>query len=221
MAGMTLRRHLSRGQRHGRQRRRRSDLAAGAGWYQSQRRLGDGSQPAAREGGTDPETAGGGQAVRAPRAFRKRLERAITADDYREIAAAQPQGAVRAARRSTWTGSWYEADVAIDPLGGEERSGDGAGGDRLRARAVPPDGSRPGGAARPAMCRSTSQLEVCALPHYQPGTCQGRAARTRSAPGSARRQAGLLPPRQSHVRRGHLSERASSPRRRRCRVWSA
>ena len=55
----------------------------------------------------------------APRAFRKVLQRAITADDYARLAAsdARLQGA---AAVLSWTGSWYEAQVAIDPLGGEE-----------------------------------------------------------------------------------------------------
>jgi len=57
--------------------------------------------------------------LNAPGAVRKRLERAITADDYAKLAGAFPklQGA---AADLAWTGSWYEARVAIDPLHTEE-----------------------------------------------------------------------------------------------------
>lgn len=51
----------------------------------------------------------------APGAFRKKLERAITADDYAQIAGRNPK-VQRAAARLRWTGSWYDARVAIDPL---------------------------------------------------------------------------------------------------------
>lgn len=54
----------------------------------------------------------------APGSFRQRIERAITAADY--AALAERNAALqRAAARLAWTGSWYEADVAIDPLGTE------------------------------------------------------------------------------------------------------
>ena len=75
----------------------------------------------------------------APHAFRARRERAITADDYAAIAADNarrlgerpaPTGpasnCTRPFRRIQttkgalrWTGSWYEAQVAVDPLGTE------------------------------------------------------------------------------------------------------
>jgi hypothetical protein len=54
----------------------------------------------------------------APHAFRTKLERAITAEDYAAIVMQnykdKVQGAASALR---WTGSWYEALVSIDPLG--------------------------------------------------------------------------------------------------------
>jgi len=54
----------------------------------------------------------------APLGFRRQIERAITAADYAEIA--QRNALLqRAAARLVWTGSWYEADVAVDPLGSE------------------------------------------------------------------------------------------------------
>ncbi|MDC8016083.1 putative baseplate assembly protein [Tahibacter soli] len=71
-------------------------------------------------GGTAPETLAAAK-LAAPRAFRSTLVRAITADDYAQLA--QNDAAVqRANARLVWTGSWYEADVAIDPYGTEEAS---------------------------------------------------------------------------------------------------
>lgn len=55
----------------------------------------------------------------APGAFRKTLERAITTDDYAQLAALNT-GTQRAAARLRWTGSWHEMRVVIDPLGTEE-----------------------------------------------------------------------------------------------------
>src|SRR5690606_24699186 len=44
------------------------------------------------------------------------LERAVTAEDYAELAGRHP-GVQRAAATLRWNGSWYEARVAVDPLG--------------------------------------------------------------------------------------------------------
>jgi predicted phage baseplate assembly protein len=76
--------------------------------------------PLAAAGGLDPEPIADAQLF-APGAFREVIERAITADDYAAIAARDPrlQGA---SARLVWTGSWYEADVALDPLGAESAS---------------------------------------------------------------------------------------------------
>src|SRR6185503_19033673 len=73
--------------------------------------------PLPAQGGIDPESM---EEVRmlAPAAFRQTIERAITAADYATIAERNPR-LQRAAARLTWTGSWYEADVAADPLGSE------------------------------------------------------------------------------------------------------
>jgi len=69
-------------------------------------------------GGTQPEPM---EEVRlfAPQAFRKELQRAITADDYAALAEKHRQVQDASATLS-WTGSWYEAKVAIDPFGKEE-----------------------------------------------------------------------------------------------------
>ena len=56
----------------------------------------------------------------APKAFLRQLERAVTADDYARLAERSPRRQVqRAGASMKWTGSWYAADVSIDPLGGE------------------------------------------------------------------------------------------------------
>ncbi|HSK71621.1 MAG TPA: putative baseplate assembly protein, partial [Pyrinomonadaceae bacterium] len=54
----------------------------------------------------------------APRAFRKKPERAITADDYAQVAELN-EDVQRAAASLRWTGSWHEARVAVDPFGAE------------------------------------------------------------------------------------------------------
>lgn len=71
------------------------------------------SNPLPAQGGLDPEPIEQAREF-APLAFRRTLRRAITADDYAAIAAQNPdlQGAQAAL---VWTGSWYEADVALDP----------------------------------------------------------------------------------------------------------
>lgn len=74
--------------------------------------------PLPARGATAPESLAVAK-LSAPRAFRAKLERAITAEDYATIAENDP-ALQRAHARLTWTGSWYEADVAIDPLGTEE-----------------------------------------------------------------------------------------------------
>jgi hypothetical protein len=70
--------------------------------------------PLPAQGGSDPEAL---EAVRrlAPEAFRREIQRAITAADYATLAERNPQ-LQRASARLAWTGSWYEAAVAVDPL---------------------------------------------------------------------------------------------------------
>jgi hypothetical protein len=64
----------------------------------------------------------------APGAFRRVLERAITAADYATLAEAPggvPSTAIQgAAAELQWSGSWYEAHVAVDPLGSDVASAD-------------------------------------------------------------------------------------------------
>jgi len=115
-------------------------------------------------GGTDAEPIAEAKLL-APHLFRKRLERAIIADDFARLAE-RDSHVQRAAAALVWTGSWYEADVAIDQLGSETPSENllrqmecwlecyrRIGHDLavLPARYVPLD----------------LQLVVCALPRYQ------------------------------------------------------
>jgi hypothetical protein len=74
--------------------------------------------PLAARGGVDPEPITEVQSF-APGAFRKQLERAITADDYAHLAERNPK-VQRAAAVLLWTGSRFEAHVALDPLGTEQ-----------------------------------------------------------------------------------------------------
>ncbi len=58
----------------------------------------------------------------APASFRKSLQRAVTADDYARLAE-RHSPMQRAAATLAWTGSWYEADVAVDVWGSETPDG--------------------------------------------------------------------------------------------------
>ncbi|MGW0522264.1 putative baseplate assembly protein [Crossiella sp. NPDC003009] len=71
--------------------------------------------PLPGKGGTDPEPV---TLVRdrAPVEPTTRLLRAVTAQDYATLAGQVP-GVQRAAAALRWNGSWYEAQVAVDPLG--------------------------------------------------------------------------------------------------------
>ncbi len=71
--------------------------------------------PLAAAGGTAPETE---EEVRrlAPHAYRTPIVRAIVPSDYATLAQAHAK-VQRAGATMRWTGSWYEAQVAIDPLG--------------------------------------------------------------------------------------------------------
>lgn len=74
--------------------------------------------PLPARGGTAPEPIAEVKLF-APYAFRQVLERAVTADDYAAVAG-QHAGVQRAAATLRWNGSWYEARVAVDPLGRAE-----------------------------------------------------------------------------------------------------
>ena len=73
--------------------------------------------PLPARGGCAPETIADAK-LYAPGAFRADLQRAITPDDYAALARRTP-GLQGAACAFEWTGSWYEANVVVDPLGDE------------------------------------------------------------------------------------------------------
>ena len=73
--------------------------------------------PLPAQGGTDAEPMAQAQLL-APGQFREQIERAITAADYAQLAERNPD-IQNAAAALIWTGSWFEAEVAIDPLGTE------------------------------------------------------------------------------------------------------
>jgi hypothetical protein len=82
------------------------------------------SNPFPAQGGTSPEPIEEVKLL-APHAFRQRIERAITADDYARLAERDLHREDRtdpkvqaAAATLRWTGSWYEASVSIDALAG-------------------------------------------------------------------------------------------------------
>ncbi|HEY3628996.1 MAG TPA: putative baseplate assembly protein [Terracidiphilus sp.] len=74
------------------------------------------SNPLAAEGGLNPESL---ESVRqrAPYAFRVQ-DRAVTPDDYAEMAQRCDSGLQRAAATFRWTGSWYSVFLAADRQGG-------------------------------------------------------------------------------------------------------
>ncbi len=88
-------------------------------------------------------------------------------------------------RRSPGAGSWYEADVAIDPLGSRDRRcGDGRG-DRRLSRTLPSGRTRP---ARPGRPLRPDRLGAGGL---RPSACAarrrpGEAARRLQQPGPGR-----------------------------------
>jgi hypothetical protein len=71
--------------------------------------------PLPARGGIDPEPLAQARLL-APGAFRTEPQRAIVADDYARIAERDAR-IQRASAELVWTGSWYEADVALDPYG--------------------------------------------------------------------------------------------------------
>ncbi|MEN3335364.1 MAG: hypothetical protein V7641_4729 [Blastocatellia bacterium] len=73
--------------------------------------------PLAATGGTEPESIAEVKRF-APGAIRRDRQRAITADDYARLTE-RNQKVQRAAAELRWTGSWHEAQVAVDPRGTE------------------------------------------------------------------------------------------------------
>jgi predicted phage baseplate assembly protein len=122
--------------------------------------------PLPAQGGTAPEPVTEVKLF-APGAFRKQLRRAVTADDYAQLAEASTT-LQRAGANLRWTGSWYEARVAVDPLGSEEtdrkllRKVTGA---LYRYRRIGHDLK----VVKAQYVALDIELTVCVLPHYLRG----------------------------------------------------
>ena len=138
--------------------------------------------PLPARGGSAPEPAQEAK-LYAPHAFRQRLERAITAEDYAAIVRREfPTKVQRAAASLRWNGSWHEVLVVVDALGpGASRLG-AVGGDHLAAATLSPDRTRPAGDVRAA--RAARHRAAGVRPRRLPaGACQaGVARRLRQSP---------------------------------------
>ena len=90
--------------------------------------------PLPATGGVDPEPVADARRL-MPDTFRATRERAVTADDYAELAARVGGEAVQSAAADlVWTGSGYVAEVALDPrVGGRPRPSDGRLAGRVEA----------------------------------------------------------------------------------------
>lgn len=120
--------------------------------------------PLSAQGGTDPEPTPEAKLF-APHLFRKELERAIIADDYQKIAERNAK-LQRASGALVWSGSWYEAEVAVDPLGAQDASSGFMKGLQAyleRYRRLGHDLA----VVRARYVPLRLKLEVCVLPHYQ------------------------------------------------------
>lgn len=124
------------------------------------------TNPLPAAGGVDPEPVADVRRL-APRAFRRDLQRAVTAGDYADLAARDFAAEVQAAQAELrWNGSWYEARVAVDARGASEPPGDlitRVDGRLQRYRRVAHDLRT--GPARPVGIDIT--LRVCVAPHHR------------------------------------------------------
>ena len=109
----------------------------------------------------------------APTAVRDDRQRAITASDYADLARRDFATAVqRAAGSLRWTGSWYEAHVAVDPIGTDEERRpliEAVAAGLYRYRRIGHDL-----VVRPAQYVPLDiELTVCVKPHYLRGQVEG------------------------------------------------
>ncbi len=124
--------------------------------------------PMPAQGGIDPEPINEVKMF-APGAFRKELQRAITAEDYASFAErGRPDKVQRAAANLRWSGSWYSMQTAIDPRGTEDVEAELLGeikGSLHRYRRIGHD-------VTTQLARFVPldiALEVCVLPQYLRG----------------------------------------------------
>ncbi|MFE4748968.1 putative baseplate assembly protein [Streptomyces mirabilis] len=123
--------------------------------------------PMPATGGTDPETSAEVRRL-APGAFRHDLKRAVTAADYATLAGQVP-GVQLAVARLRWNGSWYEAQVAVDPLRTENPVPDLV--DRVREELFARRRTGHGLDVRQARYVPLKVgLRLCVLPHHDPAT---------------------------------------------------
>lgn len=126
--------------------------------------------PFRARGGTDPQPLTEVRQM-APYAIRHGLRRAVTAADYATLAGQLP-GIQRAVAGLRWNGSWYEAAVAIDPLGTEEPDDTLLEAVRegiFRYRRIGHDLV----AVRARYVPLLLRLRICALPGYPRGAVEG------------------------------------------------
>ena len=119
--------------------------------------------PLPATGGTDPESLAEVKRY-APGAFRANPLRAIIASDYAMFAALEP-GVQGAGCALAWNGSWYEADVVVDPLGREGLPATQAASiaaDLHRYRRIGHDVAVEGACYVPLLI----ELFVCVLPNF-------------------------------------------------------
>jgi len=128
------------------------------------------TNPMAASGGTVPEPMAEAK-LNAPHAWRfgpQALMRAITPEDYAAIAGRNPM-LQRAAARFAWSGSWYEAEVALDPRAAFAHRGQALVGEA--ATALEPF-RRIGHELDPQLAIPVPldlAIEVCIKPDYQRG----------------------------------------------------
>lgn len=98
-------------------------------------------------------------------AIRRDLQRAVTADDYARLTE-RNQKVQRAAAELRWTGSWYEAQVAVDPYGTETLEA-GLQKEIRRSLYVYRRIGHDLGVVQADLVPLEIELIVCVLPHYQ------------------------------------------------------
>jgi hypothetical protein len=124
------------------------------------------TNPLPAVGGTDPEPLEQVKRL-APYAFRAERVRAVVPEDYSELAG-RSRGVQRAAAALRWTGSWYEVDVGVDPLGATDAPEKLL--DRVRRELYPY--RRIGHDLEVVRARSVAlllELDVCVDPEYLRG----------------------------------------------------